>query len=387
MAPGDAARCQAWIGLAVGMRVTDRYDEAFLVLDRAEKLAVKHHLAVDLARLHHLRGNLYFPIGKTEDCLREHKSALEYAEASCSPENEARALSGLGDAEYARGRLLTAYGYFRRCLEICREHGFGRIGVSNVAQVAHIQHYFKEMPNVLADTLKAIEATARVSHHRAEVVARLTAVDDLFDLGEMAQATEHLERVQAVEEKLGAKRYRGRRLTYAAQIVRAEGRHSEALDLLERAIKSCRETGMSYFGPVALAELALTTNDLEIREKSLEEGERILHSGSMSRNHFWFYRAAMEIGLIEGNWEKVDRYASALEDYTRAEPLPWTDLFITRGRALAAFGRGKRDDTTIHELQRVRDEAEGIGLKTALPALEEALSRACGHAPRPVASK
>jgi hypothetical protein len=95
----------------------------------------------------------------------------------------------------------------------------------------------------------------------------------------------------------------------------------------------------------------------------------------------------MEIGRIEGNWEKVDRYASALEDYTRAEPLPWTDLFIARGRTLAAFGRGKRDDTTIHELQRVRDEAEGLGLKTALPALEEALSRACGHAPRPVASK
>ena len=372
----DVERCRAWIGLAAGMRVTDRYDEAFLVLGQAENVAVEHHLAADLARLHHLRGNLYFPIGKTEDCLREHRSALKYAEASHSSENEARALSGLGDAEYARGRLLTAYDYFRRCLEICREHGFGRIEVANVAQVAHIQHYFKEMPDVLADTLKAIESAARVGHHRAEVVARLTAVDDLFDLGEMAQATEHLDRVQAVEEILGAKRYEGRRLTYAAQIVRAEGSHSEALDLLERAIKSCHETGMSYFGPVALGELALTTNDLEVREKSLEEGERILHSGSMSRNHFWFYRAAMEIGRIEGNWEKVDRYASALEDYTRAEPLPWTDLFIARGRALAAFGRGARDEATMRELKRLRDEAARVGLKSALPALQEALASA-----------
>jgi len=387
MMPGDAARCRAWIGLAAGMRVADRYDEAFSVLDQAQKVAAQHDLTADLARLHYVRGNLYFPIGKTEDCLREHRSALEYAKASHTPENEARALSGLGDAEYARGRLLTAYSHFRRCLEICREHGFGRIEVANVAQVAHIQHYFKEMPDVLADTLRAIKATARVGHNRAEVIARLTAVDDLFDLGETARAREHLERVQALEEKLGAKRYKARRLTYAAQIVRAEGRRSEALDLLERAIESCRESGMSYFGPVALGELALSTNDLQVREKALDEGEQILHSGSMSRNHFWFYRAAMESGQIEENWDKVDRYASALEDYTQAEPLPWTDLFIARGRALSAFGRGRRDDTTILALQSVRDEARRMGLMSALPALEEALALACGHAQSPRASK
>lgn len=46
------------------------------------------------------------------------------------------------------------------------------------------------------------------------------------------------------------------------------------------------------------------------------------------------------------------------------------------GRALAAFGRGKRDDTTIQELRRLRDEAKSVGLNVAIPALEKALSRA-----------
>ncbi len=57
----------------------------------------------------------------------------------------------------------------------------------------------------------------------------------------------------------------------------------------------------------------------------------------------------------------------------RAGPLRWTDFFIARGRALAAFGRGGRDAATIEELRRLRDEAERIGLTTALPALEEVL--------------
>ncbi len=42
--------------------------------------------------------------------------------------------------------------------------------------------------------------------------------------------------------------------------------------------------------------------------------------------------------------------------------------------ALAAFGRGNRDDATMQELQRLRDEAERVGLMVAISALEEALS-------------
>ena len=63
-----------------------------------------------------------------------------------------------------------------------------------------------------------------------------------------------------------------------------------------------------------------------------------------------------------------------LKDYTREEPLAWTDFFIARGRALATFGRGKRDDATVQEIQRLRDEAKRLELKVAISALEEALS-------------
>ncbi|HEX9583112.1 MAG TPA: hypothetical protein VGB36_01245, partial [Gammaproteobacteria bacterium] len=64
------------------------------------------------------------------------------------------------------------------------------------------------------------------------------------------------------------------------------------------------------------------------------------------------------------------------EDYTRDEPLPWTDFFIARGRALAAFGRGRRDEVTMQALRRLHDQAARTGLRVALPALASALSPA-----------
>jgi hypothetical protein len=105
----------------------------------------------------------------------------------------------------------------------------------------------------------------------------------------------------------------------------------------------------------------------------LDEGVRFLNAGSVGHNHLWFYRHAMEACLSAGEWDDVERYAAALEDYTRPEPLPWSDFFIARGRALAAHGRGNRDAATIAELARLKDEAERVKLRSALPGLVAAV--------------
>ena len=125
-----------------------------------------------------------------------------------------------------------------------------------------------------------------------------------------------------------------------------------------------------------MSALALVTDDPERRKCVLEEGEAMLRSGAVSHNHFWFYRDAIEVSLDIGDWQEVGRYATALEDYTRPEPLPWCDLFIARGRALAAFGQGRRDGEILAELGSLREAAERAGILTAIPDLDAALRSA-----------
>ena len=99
----------------------------------------------------------------------------------------------------------------------------------------------------------------------------------------------------------------------------------------------------------------------------------MLEVGSVSHNHFFFYPDAIEVSLDIGNWDGAEHYAAALEDFTKAEPLPWSNFFITRGRALANYCRGERDNALIEELQRLNKLAGQVGLKTANPSIEAAL--------------
>ncbi len=373
LAPSDAERVPAWIGVAAGMRITDAYDDALEALDRAEAVAVRHGLNLELSRIHHLRGNLYFPLGKLEGCLEEHGRALEYARGAGSPESEARAFGGLADAEYARGRMRTANGHFQQCIALAREHGFGRIEVANLCMLALTRCYLGEVQDGLEDTLAAVEAAARVNHHRAEMIGCLCVQYMTLETGDWPLLKEYTDRGAVLAERLGARRFEADCLHILARCHVVEGRPKEALDLLRKAITISRETGIGYCGARVLGVIALATDDPDERKRAIEEGEAILRSGAIAHNHFWFYREVMEAALNLGDWSVATSYAQALEDFTRAEPLPWTDFFIARGRALTAFGRGGRDAATIDKLRRLRDEAERVGLTTALPALDEAL--------------
>ena len=53
---------------------------------------------------------------------------------------------------------------------------------------------------------------------------------------------------------------------------------------------------------------------------------------------------------------------------------PWTDYIVSRGQALAAWGRGGRDDLLVAELARLRNEGERLGLNITIPAIESALA-------------
>jgi hypothetical protein len=132
---------------------------------------------------------------------------------------------------------------------------------------------------------------------------------------------------------------------------------------------------MTFHGAYVLGVVALTTADPGVRRRAMREAEDILRSGCVGHNYFWFYRDAIETCLNAGEWDEAERFAAALESYTREEPLPWSDFYITRARALASVGRGKADERTTAALERLNDQALEVGLKSAFPALDRALPK------------
>ncbi len=370
----ERAACRAWLGLAAVKRVTEDLDGAFADLERAAAVAERHGLIEDLARIHFLRGNLYFPRGNITACLEEHQKSLELARRSGSPELEAQALGGLGDAEYARGRLLTSSRRFQDCIEVCRRHGFGRIEVASLPMAAISRLYQNDLDGGLAMALEAIAAATRVGHQRAMIIGCHAVHFFAMAKGEVALAREYAERGLEGARRLGARRFEAESLEFLAETCWQAGERAEGMALLRQALAISRETGMAYMGPMLLGTLAHWTEDAAERHAALAEAEAFLAEGSISHNYLWFYREAIEAALLAADYDAVERYADALAAYTRSEPLPWADFFIARGRALAACGRGARDATTTASLTRLRDLAQSVGLRAALPAIEAALA-------------
>ena len=351
-APDEPALCQAQLGLAEALRVSEGLAEAQALLDAAQVVAERHGMVSELARLHHLRGNIFFPLGNIEGCRDQHDRGLFYAQRSGSPEAEARALGGLADAAYAQGRMRTAFGHFSRCVALCQEHGLGRIEVANRSMVGFSRIYLNEARQARSDGDAAARTASLVGHPRAELLGHTMGAMACCELGEHDATDVYLERVIRLARALGARRFEAQALEFKGRILLDTGRRAEAAEMLREALAMCREAGMQFCGPKVMSALSRVVDDPAERVTLLAEGLDLLGRGSIGHNHLWFFRDAAEAHLSAGDAEGVLRYVAGLEDYGRAEPLPWSDLFVARGRTLAVILRDGVDDRVRDELVR-----------------------------------
>jgi tetratricopeptide (TPR) repeat protein len=372
-APDEPAACRARIGHAAVRLVTADPDGAFADLTWAEATATAHGLVAERARVHLLRGNLHFWQGDLEGCLGEHGRSLDLARRAGRPELEAAALGGLGDAEYVRGRMISAHGRLRECVALCRRHGLGRIEVANRAQIAHASLYFRPQREVADEAVAVAEATARVGHRRAELGARLAAVFAFFLLAEFGRCREELVKAEALTEGLGARRFEQTRLLYLGRIAHAEGRRADAVEWFREALDAGRRTGLTFIGPQILGAMAHVLAPTDERLCCLAEAEALIRGGCAGHNQLQFYPDAIEVALEIGDLGNVEHYAARLDDFARDEPLPWASFHSARGRALAAAAGRDGDATVATELRRLGEEGERLGLRIALPAIAAAL--------------
>jgi ATP/maltotriose-dependent transcriptional regulator MalT len=138
----------------------------------------------------------------------------------------------------------------------------------------------------------------------------------------------------------------------------ARGQLTEARDRIERSLTLSREIGMGFCGLLALAIKSRLLDDEGERERCRAEAETLLAQRVTSHNVFNHYRHGIEDALVRGEWARALEHATALETYTRPEPLPFSDFLIARARTLVGLVSHPEDRTLHEELSRLRAEAE-----------------------------
>jgi class 3 adenylate cyclase/tetratricopeptide (TPR) repeat protein len=375
LAPDPAARARSLTGLAAAFTVLDRLDEALAALAEAEEIASSHALDTMLARVHVLRGNVYFPLGRIDDCLREHRQALELAGASGDSRLEAEALGGLGDGEYVCGRMRTAHELFGRCVALARSLGLARIEIAHRSMHAFTGYFLGQVREARQEAIEAIQAGARIGFQRAELIAHHLGAIVAIDLAELDAAMVHVDRAQTITQTLGALHFEGENLCLRARILAYRGQRVEARQMAAEAARLSRELGSNFFGATIAGLLAELAEDDESRQRALAEGKAILNAGALGHDYVMYYRAAIEACLAASDWNGVERYAGELVSYTQSEPLTLSDFLIERGLALAAWGRGDTGRGRLQDLQQLACRAREMGLLRDLDLLELALGR------------
>ncbi len=377
----DAERCQAWTGMAEGLRLIGAYDRALEVLEKAEQAALSCEDDRSLARIYSLTGSVYFPLGRLNECLEAHEEAIQAAKRSGSAQDEARALSGMGDAYYQRGCFKTAYDYFDNCIKLCERENVRELQCVNLPMRGMIGFYLLDLERTSKDSLQAIEIAYKVNNYRAEMLAHLCIGPLMLYAENPASAYEHAERGLTLARQLGSPVFEAESLLHKAQALARMGQVESAEDRLLKAYRIAAGAQKTYGAPWILSALAVETRDPALRKWALTEGETLLQQGCVSHNYLHFYQNAIDAALDSEDWDEADRYAAALEDYSRSrEATPWSAYYVARGRALSDFGRGLRDGKTLESLRELCEDAERIGLRSAIGRLKSALADASAPA-------
>ena len=375
-AVGPRQRCLALIGIAEGLRVADRHQQALDVLKDAEAVAFEADLLPELTRIHCLRGNVYFPLGRLTECRAANEKALELSRRAGSVEGEALALSGLGDAYYLAGQMRTAGEQFRACVELCQKHGLRRVEVANRHMIGWTRLHLLEFAEAEADGLAAVKLATEVGHPRAQLLGLQLAAYVNSELGEFEKSDDLLQQALGLAQSIHADNFTAQILRWLAWNAFRQGDRPGAKIYVSQAVQVVRRVGMTFVGPAVLAVAATMAEDKAEAQALLTEAENILDAGCVAHNHFWFAQIAIGHALRAGDWDRAEGYARRLEIYTQTEPLPWSNFLIAKGRALTAWAQGEKGATCRDELRRLRSVAMERHLRLDVVELNNALAAA-----------
>ena len=373
VADADIERCRAWLGLAAGLRMTDRFDEAFAMLDKAAAAATED-LAAERARIHHLRGNLCFPLGRLDECLQEHRAGARLRPTGRCAGDARRGRSAGWAMPNTRAAGWPAHTGTSAGAWSCHARavpGASKWPISAWSRMPGLPQRFLRRACDGSGGGRRWRSGSGITGRRSSPTTRRATCFARWASSDVRGRMPSARWPSPGSSAPSGSRRSASTISPWSLARRRVG--AEAIDLLHRALAISRETGLSFVGPWILGHLAVTTEDPVERRAALAEGEEILRKGAVGHNHFWFFRYAIDASLSSRDWDGAERYSAALEDYARPEPLPWADFFVRYGRALAAHGRGSRGQQMTCRLDDLVGEAERLGIGPALGPLRQAL--------------
>jgi class 3 adenylate cyclase/tetratricopeptide (TPR) repeat protein len=362
-------RCRGLIGLAAADRMQADIGRAMNTLDEAEPIAAGLGDPALLAEIGYLRGNLFFALGKADECLQEHRRALAAAKRANAPEWKARARSGIGDAYYMQGRFRSSAREFLRAVEIAKANNLLRIVGVNLAMAGNTAFYSMEFDQAFA----FIEESRRIANEIGDRFGDMFAYEcraiSLLLLGRFEEMAPIAQTALDKARALGARRYESILLPLIALDHFVGGRQSEAEATIREAMKIAEETGPGFCGAIICGIASRVEGDPERRAAAIAGGEALLRQTGLSHNHIWFRFYAIDWALANKDWAEAERQIGRLAQYTAAEPLPFVDLMIDRARTLIRLARNPEDAVAMAELERLRATGSryGVNLNLQIP--------------------
>lgn len=370
--------CDLQIDLARNLANLDRFDDAFNTLERAEHLARDLDDPLRLSMILHNRGNLWFPLGRIDKCLADQELSRAEAQRGHSVAMEARALGGLCDAHYLQGQIVTAHARAEEAVRLAEENGLKGVLAGYLGMRGLTRGYLLRLSDAIADTFRSVEIAEDLSRYRSAVVSLQIGGYFLLETGDQAAAKAALVRGLdlAHDKELG--RFEPISLLFLAKIHWSEGNHEQARLEAEKAKRISEMTAPNFTSPWVIGTLLGLATTNEQREALCAEAEQRLRDGCVSHNHLWFHRDAIDTWLSAGDAGAALRHADSLEQYTADEPLPWSNFYIRRARALAKLQVGDDVPSARREVEALIAQAHETGLLAALPMMNAALE---GRAP------
>ena len=203
----------------------------------------------------------------------------------------------------------------------------------------------------------------RLNHMRAAISGCNVQAHILRRRAEHGASLERLEKSLAWARQIAAVNFESDSLYDMALNHLALGDREQANRFAREALDLIREVGLAFLGPITLAGVALSTDDVKERRSLLDEAEAILDSGRcVSHNQLYFPEEVIPDELARGAWDAAERHALRLESYTAAEPLPRASQIIEATKELVAWGRGQRSPQRAERLHRIAADARATNL-------------------------